>query len=401
MSAVVVIFGSPFSGKTRLARMLAGTLGYRCVESQVVIERAAAWGASQDDLRNRLSKPPGLSDRLSHKRRIHLTLLQAALAEEIREGNAVCYGNLGDFLPNGDRWLLRVQILAPLEFRINEARERLKLGRAEALDSIHRVDRDREKRLRHLHGTNASESSRCDLMINLEHMDLESACRTVAGVVKENVASPSCPAWRPALEALALSIRVKVALARDPATFHLEVDVSADAGSVSIGGKVPSYDDVQEVERVARQVPGATEVETNDLGISNPELSPAFAVLLRMPRLSWAGRYAMGFSLLALIVAIALFLFRGDRVQTFTGVITDTRCVNSHIAASAAGDSDCVRACVKRDSAVKYALYDGQRLYILSDQLIAEGFAAQRVEVTGAIDRKSGQLRAQSIRPVS
>ncbi|MEK7995035.1 MAG: cytidylate kinase family protein [Planctomycetota bacterium] len=398
MIAVVAIFGSPFSGKTRLARMLAGTLDYRCVESQVVIERAAAWGASQDDLRNRLSKPPGLSDRLSHKRRIHLTLLQAALAEEIREGNVVCHGNLGVFLPNGDGSLLRVLILAPLEFRINEVRERLKLGRAEALDCIHRVDRDREKWLRHLHGANTSESSRCDLLIDLEHMDLERACGTIARIVKRNVASPFCPAWRPALEALALSSRVKVALARASATVHLEVDVSADAGSVSISGKVPSYDDVREVERVARLAPGVTEVETNDLMVSNPEMAPAFAVPLRMPRLFWAGWYAMGFSLLALIVATTLLLFRGDRVRTFTGVITDTRCVNSHIAATAAPDSECVRACVKRDSAVKYALYHGQRLYILSDQLIAEGFAAQRVEVTGAIDHKSGQLRVQSIR---
>ncbi len=398
MIAVVAIFGSPFSGKTRLARMLAGTLDYRCVESQVVIERAAAWGASQNDLRNRLSKPPGLFDRLSHKRRIHLTLLQAAFVEEIREGNAVCYGNLADLLPNGDRWLLRVQILAPPEFRINQARERLKLGRAEALDCIYRVDRDREKWLRYLHGTNTSESSRCDLLIDLERMDLESSCRTVARIVKRNVASPFCPAWRPALEALTLSSRVKVALVRAPATVHLEVDVSAEAGSVSIGGKVPSYDDVREVERIARQVPGVTKVESNDLKVSNPEMSPAFAVPLRMPRLFWAGWYAMGFSLLALIVAVALFIFRGDRVQTFTGVITDTRCANSHIAASGARDSECVRACVQRDSAVKYALYDGRRLYILSDQLIAEELAAQRVEVTGAIDHKSGQLRVRSIR---
>ena len=125
MSVITISRGS-FSGGKILAECLAQRLGYRCVDRDVIVERAAAYGVSQDDIREALEKPPGFMERFNHKRYLYLALVQAALCEEVRTGNAVYHGLAGHLLLKGGRPILRTRIIAPLEFRIQMVRDRLK-----------------------------------------------------------------------------------------------------------------------------------------------------------------------------------------------------------------------------------------------------------------------------------
>ena len=65
---VITISRGAFSGGELLAECLALKLEYRCVDREVIVERAAAHGVSQDVLRDALQKPPGFLERFSHKR---------------------------------------------------------------------------------------------------------------------------------------------------------------------------------------------------------------------------------------------------------------------------------------------------------------------------------------------
>ena len=95
MSVVTISRGS-FSGGKMLAENLAETLGYRCVDRDVIVKRATAGcDASADELKAALDKPPGFLERLKHKRYIYLAVIQAALAEEVRNGRTVYHGHAG------------------------------------------------------------------------------------------------------------------------------------------------------------------------------------------------------------------------------------------------------------------------------------------------------------------
>ena len=87
MSVITISRGS-FSGGKTLAECLSKSLGYRCVDREVIVERAAAHGVSQDELRDAIEKPPTFLERFQHKKYLYLVLMQAALAEEVayREG---------------------------------------------------------------------------------------------------------------------------------------------------------------------------------------------------------------------------------------------------------------------------------------------------------------------------
>ena len=67
-----------------LAEFLSKNLGYRCVDRDVIVERAAAHDVSQEELHAALQKPPTFLERIQHKKYLYLVLIQAALIEEVR-----------------------------------------------------------------------------------------------------------------------------------------------------------------------------------------------------------------------------------------------------------------------------------------------------------------------------
>ncbi len=82
------------------------------------------------------------------------------------------HGNAGHLLLKGGPHVLRVRIIAPMEFRLKMAQDRLKLSRAEALDYIARMDQDRRKWAQYLYGVDWGDPANYDIVLNLEHMTI-------------------------------------------------------------------------------------------------------------------------------------------------------------------------------------------------------------------------------------
>ena len=100
---------------------------------------------------------------------------------------------------------------------------------------------------------------------------------------------------------------------------------------------------------------------------------------------------------LASLFAAGALLASAAGPQTFTGVITDTMCGKDHAMMKVTPDSKCVVECIKHDKATKYALFDGKKVYVLSDQKTPEQFAGKNVKVTGMMYEKTGILKVESI----
>jgi cytidylate kinase len=256
--AIITISRGTFSGGKALAESLAKSLGYRSVDRDVIVERAAASGVSQEELRNALEKPPTWLERFQHRKYLYLTLIQAALTEEVRSGAVIYHGNAGHLLLKGAPHLMRVRIIAPLDFRVRMAQEKLRLTRAEAMGYIHKSDYDRRKWTQFLYGLDWGDPVLYDLILNLEHMRLDEACDTIAATVraKSFALTPEC---RQALDDLALASQVRAELVLAGATSHLEPEVIARRGKVMIRG-LAAEEDVEAAERVAAAVPGVVRV---------------------------------------------------------------------------------------------------------------------------------------------
>jgi len=263
MSVITISRGS-FSGGKMLAECLAKSLGYRCLDRDVIVERAAANGVSQEELRDALQKPPSFLDRFQHKKYLYLVLIQAALAAEVRTGKAVYHGNAGHLLLKGGPHILRVRIIAPVEFRVKMAQDRLRFTRAEALDHIAKMDQDRRKWTQYLYGVDWGDPSNYDVVLNLEHMTIPEACSAVTTLARQRCFEfTTC--CQKAMDDLALASRVRAELALDDATSHLEFEVEAKDGTVRIHGAVTNTREITDVQRIATAVPGVVTLNLDEL----------------------------------------------------------------------------------------------------------------------------------------
>lgn len=263
MSVITISRGS-FSGGKMLAECLATRLGYRCIDRDVIVERAAAQGVSQEELRDALEKPPGFLERFSHKRYKYLALVQASLAEEVKNGRVIYHGLGGHLLLGGGRHILRTRIIAPLAYRVRMVCERLNYTRAEAIAHVEKMDEQRRRWTSFLYGVDWGDPALYDIVINLEHMSLDTACQIISTAARRRCFEFT-GACQKALEELALASRVKATLALTPITENLEVEVTAENGVVSIKGKVPGLEYLEEVQRVAGAVPGVVSLDLYEL----------------------------------------------------------------------------------------------------------------------------------------
>lgn len=254
-----------------LAGALAERLGYRSIDRDQVIQKAAAWGVSQDDLRTAIEKPPSFMGQSQHTKYIYLAFIQAALTEEVRTGNAIYHGLAGHLLLGNGPNVLRTRIIAPMEFRIGKLRDRLQGNRngsrKEAISYIEKMDEDRRKWTQFLYGVDWRDASLYDLVLNLEQMNLEEACEVICTVSRLKCFG-STPESQRAMDDLAKASRVRASLAMNPATSDLQFEVVAQGGSVSIKGDIVSPDQIKKISRIAGAVPGVTEVQLDQLALA-------------------------------------------------------------------------------------------------------------------------------------
>ncbi len=253
--AIITISRGTFSGGKLFAEALSGRLGYRCIDRDVLVERAATPRATQHELRLAMEQPPAIPGRFNHKRYIYLAVIQAALLEEVRTGRAIFHGLAGQLLLREVPGLLRLRIIAPMEFRIRMAQERLKLSARAAVVHVEKMDQDRRQWSHFLYGVDWGNPALYDLVINLEEITIEQACLMVAALVDQG-GFELTPERQAVMNDLALASRVRAAVAANPFTSNLEVDVGASGGAVSVRGDL--YEELEDVQRVVLAVPGVT-----------------------------------------------------------------------------------------------------------------------------------------------
>lgn len=261
--SVITISRGSFSGGKSLAECIAQNLGYRVVDRDVIVERAAVHGVSHQELLDALEKPPTLLDRLQHKKYLYLALIQSALIEEVRTGKAVYHGHAGHLLLKGGPRVLRVRLIAPMEVRISMARGRLKMTREEAIDYIHKMDQSRRKWTEYLYGVDWADPTLYDIILNLEYMSIPEACQGVSALVRQRCFEFTHKD-QAEMNDLAIESQVRAQLALDASTSHLEVEVTSRSGVVSVRGQALDGHVIKEVRRIAGTVPGVARITEHE-----------------------------------------------------------------------------------------------------------------------------------------
>jgi cytidylate kinase len=278
--AVVTISRHPGSLGDTVARALADRLHYRLVERDELIKLAEriggpdiAWERSPE-LRER---SPSFWERLNEERRRYGSVLRRVTTYLAEEGDVVITGLGAGQLLKGLRHVLRLQIIAPSDVRLQRVMERGfddvpgPLSHDKARDLIRAADRDSAGYMRYLFNIDWMDPQHWDIVVNTGRFSVEEVVEMVASIVESGALEPSA-VDRQRLANLALASRVEATVLGDPTVWVNGLKVVAQEGRVRIDGEVITEEDRDAVEQVVRLIEGVQHID-NDLRVQPPPLT--------------------------------------------------------------------------------------------------------------------------------
>jgi cytidylate kinase len=261
--AIVTISRGTYSGGKKLAEMVAERLGYRCLERAVVVTEAArSHHIAFDKLSDAMMEPPGVLERMKSEKYHYVSFVREELAKEVRKGNLVYHGNAGHLLLGGAPGVLKVRVIADMEFRIASAMERKGMNRKAAVQHIEDRDSKRGKWTKFLYHADWADPALYDMVINLEHMKIETACDIVCKVAtsEEFVSNEK---FEKGLDDFLLSAKVQAEIAEYGKVDDRNVHVKADGRKVVLSGSVKSLVDADRIREVTGNMSAVTEIESH------------------------------------------------------------------------------------------------------------------------------------------
>lgn len=296
--------------------------------------------------------------------------------------------------------MLRVGLKTPLQCRIAALERRLRLTAEDARSYIRRADRAYRRWVRRVAGSDDEDPALYDLVVDVNDGDFDSACRTITAFASRHSSLATGAEYRAAMTELALASRIEAVLKLIPETARLNASVTTDRGVVFLAAVHWNVRDREAIRRVVCEIPGVRRVVLVDWRPARQSLIETIRNRIAADWRPWAA----GATVCSLLAAGTLFLKHldsntPDEVTSVTGVITDTRCAGNHRVSVGSEKSRCVRDCVRVQNQAKYALFDGVRVYTLSNQGLGDQFAARAVTVAGRLNLKSNVLQVHSITP--
>ena len=278
--AVITISRHPGSLGDTIARALADRLQYRLVERGELIsvaERIGGTDVAWDRAPELRERSPSFWERLNEERRRYASVLRRAITQLAEDDDVVIVGLGGGQLLKGLSNVLRLQIIAPMDVRLERVMERGfddvvgPLTRDQARDLIRRSDRDIGGYMRYLFNIDWLEPHHWDLVINTGRFSVAQVVEMVAAIVDSGMLEPST-LDRQRLANLGLASRVEATVLGDPTVWANGLKVVAQDGRVRIEGEVITEEDRDAVEQIVRGIEGVRHVE-NDLRVQPPPLT--------------------------------------------------------------------------------------------------------------------------------
>jgi hypothetical protein len=232
------------------------------VDREVLLEASRRYGIPEAKYAEVLETEGHWWERWMESLRLYRITLQAAMCEVAQEGRLIYYGRAGQELFPGIRHVLKVLIVAPVEYRMHEVRARKGLEGENARHFLREVDRVRTRRLRALFNADWLDPVGYDLVINSSRLSTESAAHLIGETVSQEEFQPT-PESEKAFQDLTTTARVQAALITSPKTRNIILNVRSDGGQVNISGILADPDLETEIARIARGVAGVTQVTTD------------------------------------------------------------------------------------------------------------------------------------------
>jgi CheY-like chemotaxis protein/cytidylate kinase len=230
--SVITLFSGSFCLSDQFVEMLQGRIRYKVITDTDIVAKAAGMSAiSQKKIENILINKPSIFNNITHEKERALSWLKLAMAETLLEAdNTLIYGLTGHLVPDEITHVLRVCLIADMNYRVLQAGKEQQVEERDANNLIRKQDKEKAAWTDTLFGQpDPWSASLYDLVIPVDKTSLEEAVGLVEENLRSEVIQPT-KASKKAERDFLLAAQVEVALAREG---HF-VSVSARDGAVTL-----------------------------------------------------------------------------------------------------------------------------------------------------------------------
>jgi cytidylate kinase len=228
MPIVTISRGSYSMGKA-VAKKVAERLGYECLSRDVLLEASDRYNTSAIKLEQAIHDAPGWFDRFHHEKMAYIAYIQASLTKHVSRDNVVYHGLAGHLLLKNVSHVLKVRIVADMDWRIRIVTERARCSDSQAAAQITKLDSQRRRWTHDLYGVDPSDPQLYDLMLNLPRLSTDDATDLICHVTKRKQFQTTSDSQQE-MKDLALACVVKAALFDR----HSDIAVSCTYGNVVV-----------------------------------------------------------------------------------------------------------------------------------------------------------------------
>ena len=251
-----------------VARQLAGKTGFSCVSREILLEASEQYNVPQIKMARAMNESPTIFERFTHGKEKYIAFFRATFLENLKQGNVIYHGILGQLFVQGVPHVLKVRVVPSMEMRIADEMERENVTKQVAQKRIEQADKERANWSSALYKVDTTDSDLYDLVINLDHISVEHC----VDIILSTLNAPYYQKQEEALHHLndlAVVAAVKAAIADN----YLDATVSCTDGNLSIKLDPPvsqAENRKQEILTLIRDIEG---IESVDLDIRSQIIS--------------------------------------------------------------------------------------------------------------------------------
>ncbi|HWH77991.1 MAG TPA: cytidylate kinase-like family protein, partial [Candidatus Binatus sp.] len=227
--SILTIAHAAFSGGGAIADAVAQRLGYKSVDREVLIEASKRYGIPEAKYTEVLEEEGHWWERWRESLRLYRITLQAAMCEMAQDGDLVYHGRAGQQLFPNVRHVLKVMIVAPMDYRITQVSAQKGLEGEKARQFLRELDRVRSRRFRALFNDDWQDPVGYDLVLNSSHISGDSATALIVDAIGRPEFKPTAESLK-AFHDLTTTARVQAALITAAKTRNVVLNVKCDEG---------------------------------------------------------------------------------------------------------------------------------------------------------------------------
>lgn len=172
---IITISRGSYSRGIEIAQKLAEKLGYDCISREVLLKASKDFNVPETELIHAIHDAPSVFDRIKDGKKNYVAFIREAFLDHIQNDNVVYHGYAGHFFTREIPNILKVRIIANMDFRVKVLMERENVSEDDARKLLYKIDVERRKWSMYLYGIDTNVTELYDIVIHIDTINVDAA----------------------------------------------------------------------------------------------------------------------------------------------------------------------------------------------------------------------------------